>query len=80
MIRKKIGKNIIFEFSFGVFFIEDINKYVFVVYCGVCMMNRVGMLFRIEKVKFFNVFIVNYGVLIVYVKGILERLFEFFNY
>ncbi len=44
------------------------------------MMNRAGMLSRIEKAKSFNVPIVNYGVLIAYVKGILERSLELFNY
>ncbi len=80
MIRKKIGKNITFEFSSGVSFTEDINKYALVVHCGACMMNRAGMLSRIEKAKSFNVPIVNYGILIAYVKGILERSLELFNY
>ncbi|MER0281034.1 [FeFe] hydrogenase H-cluster maturation GTPase HydF [Clostridioides difficile] len=80
MIRKKTGKNITFEFSSGVSFTEDINKYALVVHCGACMMNRTGMLSRIEKAKSFNVPIVNYGILIAYVKGILERSLELFNY
>ncbi|MCC0698093.1 [FeFe] hydrogenase H-cluster maturation GTPase HydF [Clostridioides sp. ZZV15-6383] len=80
MIRKKTGKNITFEFSSGVSFTEDINKYALVVHCGACMMNRAGMLSRIEKAKSFNVPIVNYGILIAYVKGILERSLELFNY
>lgn len=80
MIRKKTGKNITFEFNSGVSFTEDINKYALVVHCGACMMNRAGMLSRIEKAKSFNVPIVNYGILIAYVKGILERSLELFNY
>ncbi|MCC0781857.1 [FeFe] hydrogenase H-cluster maturation GTPase HydF [Clostridioides sp. ES-S-0108-01] len=80
MIRKKTGKNISFEFSSGISFTEDINKYALVVHCGACMMNRAGMLSRIEKAKSFNVPIVNYGILIAYVKGILERSLELFNY
>ncbi|MDB3083586.1 [FeFe] hydrogenase H-cluster maturation GTPase HydF [Clostridioides difficile] len=80
IIRKKTGKNITFEFSSGVSFTEDINKYALVVHCGACMMNRAGMLSRIEKAKSFNVPIVNYGILIAYVKGILERSLELFNY
>lgn len=80
MIRKKTGKNITFEFSSGVSFTEDINKYALVVHCGACMMNRAGMLSRIEKAKSFNVPIVNYGILIAYVKGILERSLELFNH
>ncbi|MGX9756128.1 [FeFe] hydrogenase H-cluster maturation GTPase HydF [Clostridioides difficile] len=80
MIRNKTGKNITFEFSSGVSFTEDITKYALVVHCGACMMNRAGMLSRIEKAKSFNVPIVNYGILIAYTKGILERSLELFNY
>ncbi|MBS5788079.1 MAG: [FeFe] hydrogenase H-cluster maturation GTPase HydF [Clostridioides difficile] len=79
MLKKKTGKNLNFEFSSGVSFTEDINKYSLVVHCGACMMNRKEMLSRIEKVKSHNVPIVNYGILIAFVKGILERSIEIFE-
>jgi hypothetical protein len=43
------------------------------------MMNRNAMLSRIEKSKSLNVPIVNYGVLIAYTKGILDRTLEPFK-
>lgn len=79
MLKKKTEKDLNFEFSSGVSFTEDINKYSLVVHCGACMMNRKEMLSRIVKAKSHNVPIVNYGILIAFVKGILERSIEIFE-
>jgi len=79
MLKKKTEKDLNFEFISGVSFTEDINKYSLVVHCGACMMNRKEMLSRIEKAKSHNVPIVNYGILIAFVKGILERSIEIFE-
>jgi [FeFe] hydrogenase H-cluster maturation GTPase HydF len=75
-IRQRTGKKIDFEFSSGVSFTDKINKYALIVHCGGCMMNRAAMLSRIESAKLYNVPIVNYGVLIAYVQGILGRALE----
>ena len=40
------------------------------------MMNRTGMLSRVEGAKELNVPIVNYGILIAYVQGLLTRALE----
>jgi [FeFe] hydrogenase H-cluster maturation GTPase HydF len=79
MLKKKSGKDLTFEFSSGVLFTEDIAKYSLVVHCGACMMNRKEMLSRIENSKTHNVPIVNYGILIAHVKGILKRSIEIFE-
>lgn len=79
LIKQRSGKNIIFEFTSGTTFTEDITQYALVVHCGACMMNRNAMLSRIEKSKSLNVPIVNYGVLIAYTKGILDRTLEPFK-
>jgi [FeFe] hydrogenase H-cluster maturation GTPase HydF len=79
MLKKKSGKDLTFEFSSGVSFTEDIAKYSLVVHCGACMMNRKEMLSRIENSKTHNVPIVNYGILIAHVKGILKRSIEIFE-
>ncbi|MFC0904835.1 [FeFe] hydrogenase H-cluster maturation GTPase HydF [Clostridium sp. MT-14] len=72
-IRQITGKKIDFEFSSGVSFTDDIKKYALVVHCGGCMLNRSAMIYRINTAKQFNVPIVNYGILIAYVQGILDR-------
>jgi len=75
-IRQRTGKLIEFEFSAGVTFTDDIKKYALIVHCGACMMNRTGMLSRVDIAKFHNVPIVNYGILIAYVQGLLPRALE----
>lgn len=72
-IRQATGKKIDFEYSSGVSFKDDIKKYALVVHCGGCMLNRSAMLYRINSAKKFKVPIVNYGILIAYVQGILDR-------
>ncbi|ODA38825.1 [FeFe] hydrogenase H-cluster maturation GTPase HydF [Desulfosporosinus sp. BG] len=75
-IRQRTGKQIEFEFSAGATFTDDIKKYALIVHCGACMMNRTGMLSRVEGAKYHNVPIVNYGILIAYVQGLLPRALE----
>jgi len=75
-IRQRTGKQIEFEFSAGATFTDDIKKYALIVHCGACMMNRTGMLSRIESANYHSVPIVNYGILIAYVQGLLPRALE----
>lgn len=75
-IRQRTGKQIEFEFSAGSTFTDDIKKYALIVHCGACMMNRTGMLSRVERAQDLNVPIVNYGILIAYVLGLLPRALE----
>ena len=75
-VRQRTGKNIEFEYASGVNFTDDVKKYALIIHCGGCMLNRAGMLSRIESAKQYNVPIVNYGILIAYVQGILERALE----
>lgn len=72
-IRQITGKKIEFEFTSGTQFPEDLSKYSLIVHCGACMLNKVAMDYRISTAKDLGVPIVNYGVLIAYVQGILER-------
>ena len=75
-IRQRIGKQIEFEFSAGATFTEDVKKYALIVHCGACMMNRTGMLSRVERAKDLKVPIVNFGILIAYIQGLLPRALE----
>jgi len=79
MIRKRTKKDITFDFTSGVSFSNDLTQYALVVHCGACMMNRSAMLNRIQSCKELDVPIVNYGVLIASVKGILDRTLEPFK-
>lgn len=75
-IRQITGKKVDFEYSAGVTFTKEVKKYSLIVHCGGCMLNRAAMISRIEDAKEFNVPIVNYGILIAYVHGILDRALE----
>ncbi|NPV26926.1 MAG: [FeFe] hydrogenase H-cluster maturation GTPase HydF [Firmicutes bacterium] len=62
-----------FAWATGSHFPADLNRYSLVIHCGACMINRREMLHRIRQVQAAGVPIVNYGVLIAYLHGILER-------
>jgi [FeFe] hydrogenase H-cluster maturation GTPase HydF len=75
-IRQRTGKQIDFEFSAGTSFTDEVKKYALIVHCGACMMNRTGMLSRVSSAKTLEVPIVNYGILIAYIQGLLTRALE----
>ena len=77
-INKFSDKNISFDFTSGGEFPDDLNKYRLVVHCGGCMLNEKEMQNRIEKCKDAGVPIVNYGVAIAMMHGILKRSLEVF--
>ena len=52
---------------------QDLSQYKLIIHCGACMINRKEMLHRIMVAQHAGIPIVNYGVLIAYVMGILER-------
>jgi [FeFe] hydrogenase H-cluster maturation GTPase HydF len=55
---------------------EDLSPYKLVVHCGACMWNRQEMLSRIQECHRQGVPITNYGLVIAYALGILERALE----
>lgn len=77
-ITEYTGKKIRFETSSGNSFPENLDKYALVVHCGGCMLNQREMQYRIRHAANSNVPIVNYGVLIAMVTGILKRSLEVF--
>ncbi|HOK39890.1 MAG TPA: [FeFe] hydrogenase H-cluster maturation GTPase HydF [bacterium] len=74
------GKKIKYTFVSGGDFPDDIGKYKLIIICGGCMVNRKEIMFRIEKAKSNNIPITNYGVLIAYLNGILERAIKPFKF
>lgn len=73
LLRKKTGKELIFSHAAGMGYPADLSEYALVVHCGGCMLNRREMLHRINAANNAGVPIVNYGVLIAYLNGILDR-------
>lgn len=72
-IRKYSGKELNFEFTSGTEFPDDLSKYALVVHCGGCMLNETEMKYRIAHAVQEGVKIVNYGVAIAQMNGILDR-------
>jgi [FeFe] hydrogenase H-cluster maturation GTPase HydF len=75
-IRQMTGKELQFDFVSGSSFGEDVTKYALIVHCGACMINRSEMMHRLDTAREINVPVVNYGVLIACVQGILGRVLE----
>ena len=78
-IKKYTGKNIEFEFTQGGEFPQDLSKYALIIHCGGCMLNEAEMKSRLKKASEQNIPIVNYGMAIAYMNGILERSLEIFG-
>ncbi len=72
-LRQMVGGELDFEWVSGCTFPPDITKYRLIVHCGACMLNRREMLYRLAEAREKNVPIVNYGLLIAHVHGILRR-------
>ncbi|MHB9094072.1 MAG: [FeFe] hydrogenase H-cluster maturation GTPase HydF [Eubacteriales bacterium] len=78
-LRQKAGDELTFEWANGTFFPQDLTRFDLVVHCGGCMLNPREMKYRIACCRGKRVPIVNYGMLIAYVHGILERALEPFR-
>ncbi len=75
-IKKHTGKNIKFEFTQGGDFPEKLEGYALVVHCGGCMLNEKEMKHRMQISYECDVPIVNYGMAIAHMNGILNRSLE----
>ena len=79
LLKKKTGKNLIIEHYSGHDF-PDISRYKLVIHCGACMTNRREVLSRIITANQLNIPITNYGIVISYCLGILDRALKIFKY
>lgn len=62
-----------FSFTSGGQFPDDLSQYKLIVHCGGCMLNEKEMKSRMQRAKEANIPIVNYGVAIAHMNGILKR-------
>lgn len=72
-LRQSVGGELQFEWSSGHGFPANLQDYKLVIHCGGCMINRREMLARIAQAQAEGVPIVNYGVAIAHLMGILPR-------
>ena len=78
-IRAFTGAEPRFEFTSGGTFPEDCSNYDLIVHCGGCMLNRQEMQHRLQTAKAAGVPVVNYGIAIAQMRGILARSLEVFR-
>lgn len=74
MLRKKFGDKITITNVAGCDFPEDLETYDLIIHCGACMFNRRYVLQRIENAKQKKVPMTNYGIVIAYLTGILDKI------
>ena len=74
MLRKRVGEKLTVDVVSGSDFPEDLSEYDLVIQCGACMFNRKYVLSRIEKARSQGVPMSNYGVVIAYLSGILDKI------
>lgn len=72
-IRQIVGGELHFEWASGCNFPENIDEFNAIIHCGGCMLNKQEMNFRLQIAENKKIHITNYGILIAYVQGILER-------
>ena len=81
LLTQHINGKLEFEWSAGGNFptLSGVKKYNLIVHCGACMLSRREMLYRIALASDASVDIVNYGVLISKILGILPRVLKPFR-
>lgn len=72
-LRQMVGGELRIDYSNGSDYPANLEDYKVIIHCGACMLNRKEMLYRINQAKNKGIPIVNYGVTIAAVHGILPR-------
>lgn len=79
LLQKKLKKEFNFYFKMGHDFPKEIINYDLIIHCGSCMLNAKTMKNRIKFCQEKKVPITNYGIVIAYLTGILNRSIEIFK-
>ena len=74
MLRNKLGEGIKIEIVSGNDFPKDLSPYDLIIQCGACMFNRKHVQNRIAEAKAQKIAMTNYGVVIAYLTGILDKI------
>lgn len=72
-IKKRTGKDIIFDTVSGKDYPNNLSEYKLILHCGGCMLNEREVQYRRELAEQANVPFTNYGTAIAYMNGILKR-------
>ena len=74
MLRKKLGDEIKVKIATGRDFPKNLKDFDIIIHCGACMFNRKYVLSRIEEAKKYGIPMTNYGCVIAYMSGILDKI------
>ena len=74
MLRARVGQGLAVDIVSGTDYPEDLSPYSLVIQCGACMFNRKYVMSRIDRAKRQGVPMSNYGVVIAYLSGILDKI------
>lgn len=77
-LREHLGKEFIIETCSGADFPTDLSSYALIIHCGGCTLNEKEMKHRIRSAAVQGIPIINYGIFIAYINGILKRSIELF--
>jgi len=72
-LRQHAGGKLQFEWASGTGYPDNLREFALIVHCGGCMINPREMLYRLAQAQANNVPVVNYGVAIAHLMGILPR-------
>ena len=76
-LRKIAGEELLFDFTAGRDFPDDLSRYALIIHCGACMITSREMKNRIADAMEAKVPITNYGLFLAYANGILKRCIRF---
>ena len=79
LLNKYVGAELNYDFRVGHYFPENIKDYDLIIHCGGCMINRKTILNRIDFCRDEEVPITNYGIVLAFLTGILDRSLEIFK-
>lgn len=73
------GKSLLYEFTSGGGFPEELSPYKVIIHCGGCMLNEREVQYRMKCARDQGVPFTNYGTVIALTQGILSRSLEIFD-
>ncbi|BAK81334.1 [FeFe] hydrogenase H-cluster maturation GTPase HydF [Candidatus Arthromitus sp. SFB-rat-Yit] len=79
LLNKHVGYELKYDFYVGNDFPDNLDEYDLVIHCGACMINRKSVINRVNFCGEKGISITNYGVVIAYLTGILDRAIEIFK-
>ena len=72
-LKQLTGKDLNYQYASGTSFPTNLKEFALIIHCGGCMLNHREMQHRISQVILQDIPIINYGILIGHVQGVLDR-------